>query len=530
MVITEEESAKTPIGPPGTELPGPSASQNTPLLGESPPSYYGVSSQPAYQPQGPPQPYPVQEYTVIVYRYGQSPGVRFLRAFLVAWLIWILCTAFVQSTIMAAHWRHPHRPGPGPGRGHGGRIDGGWEYNIPSGLLMSGCVQGGDWSNQVQPATFYTELPAGNPFLPPHGFPFSSQTTFDVPLDSVNLLLLSRGQLSAGTVDVVTSPQQAPNTATFRVVMNYFREDIRNLAKVCVIRRNEGESTKGVGIFTPTWRTGRHDRKDEQMYFETTLILPEVDAHAAPLSIKGFETDAPNTLHRFGDLNTKVLFGSISLRGSNAPIHAKSLSAITGDVHTTNGFIRGIFNTSGSLMLTTTNSPIDVDVGLESTEGSAPELTALTTNGAIQAAISLTTTAPSNQGGSYAVSLTTTNGNLQVRIPSQPVNSSLHLTATTSNGPANMVLNPAYEGTFSLQSPTAVVVRERKGIEDPSGEHRRRRVRYNMVGKFTQGDVRWGTEGEARTRTGIGRNTGTGLHGDGTILIRTTNAPVTFDF
>jgi len=56
------------------------------------------------------------------------------------------------------------------------------------------------------------------------------------------------------------------------------------------------------------------------MIFETTVILPEVEAGSAPLQVKKFETDVPNTVHRIGDLNQKILFESLSLQGTNGPI------------------------------------------------------------------------------------------------------------------------------------------------------------------------------------------------------------------
>ena len=54
---------------------------------------------------------------------------------------------------------------------------------------------------------------------------------------------------------------------------------------------------------------------------EITIVLPSDES--APLFVKKFETDLPNTLHRLGDLGTTVSFGSISLRATNAPIQVK---------------------------------------------------------------------------------------------------------------------------------------------------------------------------------------------------------------
>jgi len=53
--------------------------------------------------------------------------------------------------------------------------------------------------------------------------------------------------MSAGSVEIVTSPQQDQDVATVEIVVSYFQEDVRDLAKVCRIFRKDGEV--GVGIF-----------------------------------------------------------------------------------------------------------------------------------------------------------------------------------------------------------------------------------------------------------------------------------------
>ena len=74
----------------------------------------------------------------------------------------------------------------------------------------------------------------------------SSDTSFDLALSS-NLFVISRGHWSGGVLNVATSPEQAQDKATVRVEVKYYREQIRDLAKVCYITRGDGE--KGVGIF-----------------------------------------------------------------------------------------------------------------------------------------------------------------------------------------------------------------------------------------------------------------------------------------
>lgn len=63
-----------------------------------------------------------------------------------------------------------------------------------------------------------------------------------------------------------------------------------------------------------------HDWKEDQVVFETTVILPEVWDAEMPLQIKEFRADATSTTYRFADLNKKVYFDSVILKGLNAPI------------------------------------------------------------------------------------------------------------------------------------------------------------------------------------------------------------------
>ena len=63
-----------------------------------------------------------------------------------------------------------------------------------------------------------------------------------------------------------------------------------------------------------------HDWKEDQVVFETTVILPEVWDAEMPLQIKEFLADATSTTYRFADLNKKVYCDSVILKGLNAPI------------------------------------------------------------------------------------------------------------------------------------------------------------------------------------------------------------------
>ena len=53
--------------------------------------------------------------------------------------------------------------------------------------------------------------------------------------------------MSSGTLDVVVDPEQEKGVASVRVTVRYFREDVRGVAKACLVERGEGVS--GVAVF-----------------------------------------------------------------------------------------------------------------------------------------------------------------------------------------------------------------------------------------------------------------------------------------
>ncbi|KAF8959957.1 hypothetical protein BDZ97DRAFT_1761106 [Flammula alnicola] len=458
----------------------PSDSKTTGVLpmAQTQPLYY-TPGPPMYigYPQGP-TPQPPQR---------KSAGRRLLRALIFASFTWVLIHVLVATFRANGHWHWVHNDV--------ALNDGDWDYDIPPGLTLEHCVQGDDWSEGDRT-----------------GFPYSSFTTFDVPLSSENIFLLSRGRLSAGSVKVITSPDQPEGSVKFVVVAKYHREEIRNLAKACLISRPKGQN--GVGLFTPRWHRGGPRRREDMMHFETTVIFPEVSEGSAPLSIKSFETDVPNTVQSLEVL--KIIFDAILLKGTNAPIGVQELSAVKGVIATTNGPIRGTFSTTTSLLLTTTNSPIQVFAGLES-NGTHPSFVARTTNGLIEATVNLSSS--SGEGGSFDVSTTTTNSPVYVTFPDAPVDSNLLLEAKTTNSPAKVFLHPTYEGSFDLQ--TSSVFRSELNVHhdvtDPSGKERKRDVQINTVGRgHTHGSVKWVEEDKKHESAGA-------------VVIRTTNSPAVLD-
>jgi len=457
--------------------------ENTKLMSKSTnpsSSGHGSSSDPppSYQPAqvAPSQPYSTQHYVV----YHESPRRRFWRAFAVAILIWFLLTMLAQSIYSVARWS--------------GRNMWNGDYLVPSNIVLSHCANGGEWSDASN--TFHA-LAEGTPR---NLFPYTSSTSFELPLSYKTFFLLSRGSQTYGTVNVVTS-EEVSDVAKVHFTVKYYSKYTRDQGiKVCLIKR--ASSDIGVGFFTRQWLGG-----NRSLYYEATVVLPKTGNPNTPLQIENFETDVPNTSHRLGDLRGFVNFTHIDLKGSNAPIYANSIFADTAAFRTTNSPILGVHNTSRSLTLTTSNSPIQVDVGVENKKNFVSELVMRTSNGKIDSRVSLTT---ASHGGRYLVTARTSNGPLNVNFPTSPLDSTLKLVAATSNSLAFVSLGPAYEGTFSLSTSNFSPSVTRRGVEDPSGNGRKRNVDTSTSGRgVLSGSVSW-----------------SGRRGSGAVEVKSSNSPV----
>jgi len=181
------------------------------------------------------------------------------------------------------------------------------------------------------------------------------------------------------------------------------------------------------------------------------------------------------------------------------------LTATTGLIHSSNGPISGTFNTTKALTLETSNSPIHVDVGLESDkDGSSPIFIARTSNGKLEADVSLVSA--SGSGGSFNIGARTSNSPLRVAFPASPIDSKLLFQGTTSNSPATVSLNPAYEGSFTLStSRLGASIHRKAGVEDPSGKERKRVINaLNERGRVLTGRVYWESdENKAQGMVGV---------------------------
>ncbi|KAJ7099363.1 hypothetical protein B0H15DRAFT_819979 [Mycena belliarum] len=481
---------------------------STPLLNDAGGS---GAPPPAYAPRSPPPvalgqaPYRVYQPAYPQQRTGTSAARRFCVAFLVALGIWILMSVLLGSIFDRGALQLLSGP-------YGG-------YPVPRGVDLEDCIAG--WSESSRSSE--SQL-----------FPYSAKASFDLALPSETLLLLSEGALSAGNLRVTTSSKTS-DSVRVNVVVSYHSASVRDLAKVCLLKRDAGEG--GVGIFTP--RNWRSRQRTYRLYFDVELILPAGSA-GSPVDIHGLTTDVHNFGQDLEALQDIINFGQISLKGSNGRIRARTLGASNATISTsngavsfdylvatsttvrsTNGGISGTYVVADSLDLTTSNGAINVAVGINGSESVRHTLGMTTSNNVIDALVNLDTY--SGTGGDFRVAAKTSNGRLTTRVGSLPLDAVLTLDARTSNSAASAVLPATFEGKVEASTSNAPVVMQRvDGHErDPACEHtdseckgRSRTVQTRMISKqHMTGSVYWDKKNEHR----------------GTVHLRTSNSPVTLN-
>jgi hypothetical protein len=238
------------------------------------------------------------------------------------------------------------------------------------------------------------------------------------------------------------------------------------------------------------------------LHFHVTLHLP-ASSGSSPLLIQKLATDLPNFSHQLRRLGDTVKFQTLHLKGSNKPISVVSLNAENAELRTSNSPIEGSFVASKSLSLITSNAHVKVAVDLQNRNARrSTQLTIKTSNALVHSTIKLLSSNASD--GQYDINVTTSNAALDVEFPVSPVDSTLKLTAGTSNGPATIALHPAYEGEFSLRSSVFAPILEERDVEDPSGNGRPRIVERNRGGKrYLDGKVHYRPSGPAAGRVDV---------------------------
>ncbi|KAF9471938.1 hypothetical protein BDN70DRAFT_519738 [Pholiota conissans] len=188
--------------------------------------------------------------------------------------------------------------------------------------------------------------------------------------------------------------------------------------------------------------------------------------------MRGFHAYTLDTDLIIGDIGSKIRFWNVILNG-NKSIDAKSLSMDWGFITSVGGTIRGAFNVSTSLTLTTSDGPIIADLTLNNTRGGILSVVAATTNSSIEITASLFSDLPP-QPPRFNISATTTNSPIDINLLTAPRDAPLQVEVITTNGPANAYVHPSFQGKFQLSTEDLEPeLHENRGVVvDPSGEAR----------------------------------------------------------
>ncbi|TBU46676.1 hypothetical protein BD309DRAFT_596987 [Dichomitus squalens] len=347
---------------------------------------------------------------------------------------------------------------------------------------------------------------------------YHARGTTRFPIAEVDTLhFVSGGVHCSGFFEVTQSGD--PGAEEFVVNIDAFFRAADALNEVLVRRLHPAQGEYGVGVYTGDGPNALN--RDKAVRFRVQLRLPAPDyVTAVPLRIQGLSTFMPLFSHHLHELARSVFFGQVALNTSDASIETESLAGENVSFVTVNGGVRGTLLVSERLTVATRNGPIHLTADLMNDVSGLPTFMSLqTTNGPIEANVSLTSTAPSVRGGSFDVTANTTNGPLRVAFQDGPANSVLNASLQTCNAPAYVVMHSMFEGRYELQG--SPFLRPTVGVgtsQDPTGTGRRRNVTAMNEG---MGVVR----GQVRLQPVPYGFDGQDGHA-GYVRVRTTNGPL----
>ncbi|KAI0034676.1 hypothetical protein K488DRAFT_83741 [Vararia minispora EC-137] len=342
---------------------------------------------------------------------------------------------------------------------------------------------------------------------PSHDGRWKATTSLTVPVDASSLFFFSHGSYSYGDVDLVLA-ESASDVVSVDIEAGYHTRRALDRARACRFKCERfGE---GVAILTPKREYPHRDHRDD-VYFHLTIRIPP--QASALRHIPSLRTSFPLFGQTMHNLTEAIEFGEVGLYSTNRQITTEDIRVREVGVHTTNAAILGSFNTTSNLTLVTSNSPIKVDVTAYN-QGSVNNLVMHTTNNVLAANLSLLTSPASSGPGAFEVTATTTNSPLHVNHLTSPADSVLNAKFATTNSPAYVRLDPAFEGTFTASTTHFTPSIQYINAEDPAGRNRERKVHLDFVMRgMARGTVGWEPLEHGRGEPG-------------SVVLSSTNSPV----
>ncbi|KDQ61317.1 hypothetical protein JAAARDRAFT_32327 [Jaapia argillacea MUCL 33604] len=478
MIILDEES-QFPLADGATTKATDAANTNPSLDAIGPES----------DPRPPPPPYtssyqatePV--YPEEHYAPRESTAKRFWKAFGVAFCIWafiFLDGMFLALRINRGHptyrWPWPVKESDPPSRRPGFPV----EWPEESDGEIGHCILGPHWDrSSFEPPS--SSSPLDSPTL------FSANTSFKLPVDAEELFFFSRGAFSRGSIEFVPGDGMDVEAS---VSASYYSDEVFKQANICLLKRDK--SRIGLGIFTPDQDSRITISADVlHVVFDIQVRFPM--SWAPPLTIPKLTTNLPSFSHHIGDLSDVVHFRSASLVTTESSIQVDSISAFEAEMETSSGTIEGTFRIGNALKLSAVDGSISTNISLYNRNPLITNTLFLkSTNGFVESNINLFSPSTIHKGA-YSITSSSLNGSLSLTIPSLPPGLTLDLEATSTRGPASVLLHPSYEGSLSVHSftyPPTLHVRE--VVVDPMRKGRERREWERKHGVYAiEGGVFW---------------------------------------
>ncbi|KAI0312001.1 hypothetical protein OF83DRAFT_1148206 [Amylostereum chailletii] len=417
----------------------------------------------------------------------EPAGRRFVKAFLLALLIYTLLCVAVRALVHFAN-RHVPRRGDRRPVPHVPSPEGTFHIDY--------CAERHDW----------TMGRGGSSGLE------TASLTYTLPPSTDDLFFIAKGVPSSGRVHVKPVAEEEGGEVQVDVRLLFASTDVIEQAQIYRIARGENGHGVGLFLFSPS--------SESILGVDMTIRIP-TNPFGLLRTFSTLDIAALSYAISLADLASSIHFQKASLVTSNAPIGSKGLNAGTTIARTTRREIRGRFAVDGALDLRTTGAEIAAEVVATNGAGGTPPtmITLATENAPIYANVSLASSAVSRGKGIFQVSARTTHAPSALVFSSSPIDSTLRLRSSTSDHPALVRLHPAYEGTFTLRSSGATPELVYSRAEaDPAGQGRDRVVEVGEMKRgFLGGWTEW-VESKVMVWAGNARERGE-------IEVETTNSP-----
>ncbi|KLO15081.1 hypothetical protein SCHPADRAFT_996065 [Schizopora paradoxa] len=399
----------------------------------------------------------------------KTPSTRryLLKAFFVAWAIWIaiLCIVFAFKDFLKDDTK-PGNVKDGVGRAPYQSKPARPPIIDDNRITTPSCV-------------FATPISSEDPFRESIIFmdqdrPNRAAAKFGIPATSDLVHFFNNGSINRafGFIRITASEERRPDIQV-DVTVSYENEDALKTAKICLVEETPGEV--GVGIVLPTFDLPWKDpggSKQVRFDFDVTLPAP-LDETESVLFLKKLKTNFTVVHHRIDDLYNRVNFESVSLQTSYMPISFAGLAAEEIDIQSRDSLLVGLVNATKSVDMRTSNSPISVQVALTNNNTQHPSRVSLKTiNSPIDAVFRFYST-NSHHNGLFLADVETENAHVGVYNDLLPLHSNLTMKVRTSKAPVTIQAPPEFEGTFLFSEAPFI---EPRHVEDPEGRGRTRRI------------------------------------------------------